>query len=93
MKTIHKHTLKVNDEVQILNMRELDEVVHVACQYGAAYPDRVMLWVLTDTDMPPKQRGFRVFGTGHAIPPKNHHYVGSGITPGGDLVWHVMELR
>ena len=49
----------------------------------------VELWVM-DTPEPKPTRSFRVYGTGQQLPPDIEH-VGTALTPGGQLVWHLFE--
>ncbi len=63
------------------------KVLHVACQYDV---DEVMVWT-EEVDAPQQNRMVRVFGTGHPVPMFADH-IGSVLTAGGQLVWHVYEL-
>jgi hypothetical protein len=65
------------------------KVVHVACQSG---PELVMVWTEEHAPGKPEQtREVQVYGTGHQVPMFAEH-VGSVVTAGGALVWHVYEL-
>jgi hypothetical protein len=61
-------------------------IAHVACQHG---PDAVQVWTVEGPEASPV-RPVQVFGTGHLVPAYWHH-VGSAVTAGGQLVWHVFE--
>ena len=61
------------------------DVLHVACRNMHV----VELWAL-HTDVPAPIRSFRVYGTGHSLPP-DLEYVGTALAPGGQLVWHLFE--
>lgn len=66
-------------------------VLHVDCRSA----DSVEFWAITDRDGKGRApRYFRVFGTGQALPENSKiAYVGTALTPGGVLVWHLMELH
>lgn len=62
-------------------------VVHVACQ---SRPDSIEVWTDEfDTQGRVPTRVAQVYGTGHPIPADLQH-VGSVLTFGGQLVWHVL---
>lgn len=66
-------------------------IVHVDTRSA----DVVELWAdaLVDESYRPVRatvRRFRVFGTGHPVPPEAHH-VGTALAAGGALVWHLFE--
>lgn len=53
---------------------------------------QVCIWARIDAEEPRKEvRKFRLCGTGHDAPADR--YVGTAITCGGALVWHVFEVR
>lgn len=65
----------------------------VACQHSH---DVVQVWT-EETDHPDwefaaRPRMVRVFGTGQPLPEAANH-LGSVVTAGGALVWHVYEVR
>ena len=59
------------------------KVVLVACQYG---PSVVQVW--TEEKDEPVMRSAMVIGTGDDAPDFTEH-VGSALTAGGSIVWHV----
>ena len=59
------------------------KVVLTECQYG---PDTVQVW--TEEKGEPVERSAKVIGTGQEAPDFTEH-VGSAVTAGGTLVWHV----
>jgi hypothetical protein len=80
---ILRYQVPVDDDDHELMIHR--RIVHVACRRR----DVVELWAV---DAGPRVvRRFRVFGTGHEFDPVRYDYVGTGIVPGGDLVWHLME--
>lgn len=64
-------------------------VLHAACR-GEEH-DIVHVWTMETTPPDPPRRA-RVFGTGHDLTPETGRHLGTGITAGGSLVWHVFEL-
>lgn len=61
------------------------KVVMVACQAG---PDVVQVWTEEWRGVDPLPRRARVYGTGQPVPLHDEH-LGSVVTAGGRLVWHV----
>jgi hypothetical protein len=59
--------------------------LHVGCRD----PLLVEFWAWRRDDLP--VRHLRVFGTGQSIP-DGTHYRGTVIAPGGQLVWHLIEM-
>jgi hypothetical protein len=62
-------------------------IVHVGCRNRAL----VEFWSQEPDGGQRQARVFQVFGTGHNLPADASH-IGSVITAGGQLVWHLMEL-
>jgi hypothetical protein len=57
--------------------------LHVACRSA----DMVEFWAWeSGTELPTE---YRVYGTGHTVEP-GATYVGTALTPGGHLVWHLV---
>lgn len=83
-KRVLKWEVPVDDETHEISG---GPVVHVACQHTA---DVVMVWT-EESDLTLAPRTVRVFGTGHPIPKAATH-IGSVVTAGGALVWHLYEL-
>jgi hypothetical protein len=84
-KRVLKWIVEVNDTPQMIGS---GPVVHVDCQSG---PDIVTIWTEEHDTQPQQRREVQVYGTGHPIPLFAEH-VGSVVTGGGALVWHVYEL-
>lgn len=55
---------------------------------GCRREDAVEFWAHPAQGDTPAHR-LRVYGTGHPID-DDTQYVGTAVTPGGDLVWHLM---
>ena len=49
------------------------------------------LWAVVDPSAATSPRHFRVVGTGHPMPDDCGRFVGTTVTHGGALVWHVFE--
>lgn len=62
-------------------------VVHVACQDS---PDVVQVW--TEEHDETRRTSAQVFGTGQPITGTPAVHLGSTVTAGGALVWHVYEV-
>lgn len=80
---IYRYEVPVDDRWHPLQLS--GRIVHVDCRN----PRAVEVWAL-HTDCSPLTRSFRVYGTGHPLPPDVQHR-GTAIAPGAQLVWHLME--
>lgn len=86
MKTIHKYTLLITDELQIW-LPQGAELLDVQNQN-----ERLCLWVLAEPDAEKECRHFRIVGTGNPIPDAHKlTFVGTVQMKNGALVWHVFE--
>lgn len=85
MRRIYKYEVPVNDEAMKVQTHAGAKVVLVGHQ---GMPRLACIWLEADTDSPIEYRWFRVFGTGHQIPPTYEH-VGSYQAP--PFVWHIYE--
>jgi hypothetical protein len=81
--TIYRYEVPVDDRWHPLQLS--GRIVHVDCRNARA----VEVWAL-HSGGPVVTRSFRVYGTGHELPPDVQH-VGTAIAPGGQLVWHLVE--
>ena len=79
----------LTDPVEVVRLPLGAWTVHVAQQD----PERPWptVWVEVDPDQPEIDVMFQVVGTGQPIATGAHH-VGSVLTAGGALVWHVYEV-
>lgn len=62
---------------------------------GCRQPDRVEFWAIHDDD-PESFVGHRTFivvGTGHPLPARVRAVHGTAVAPGGQLVWHLVEVE
>lgn len=92
MKTIFKSSIPVVDQTIEVEMPVGSQIVNVDSQFPEtnAAPT-VEAWYLCDDGEPLVKRYFRVIGTGHQAPAGT--YLGTAITRGGRLVWHLFEVR
>lgn len=88
-RSVWKLSVRVDDAWHLVSLPIGAEIVHVACQRGVV--SEVNFWAVVDTAAPQVARVFRVFGTGHTIEDIRASYVGTALTAGGDLVWHLFE--
>lgn len=84
MKKVWKYPLQFDLDNEFWMSGDGGRVVHVGEQCGS-----VMLWAEVSIGDRPKQRVFRIFGTGNAIPAKYATHVGTVQIDG--FVWHVYE--
>jgi len=86
---IHRYEVPVDDRAHVIALR--GSIVHVWCRD----PEVVEFWAFDDASVPKDSRSFRVFGTGQPLPQGQlgARYVGTAITPGGALVWHLCEFN
>lgn len=88
MKTIHKHTINVEDLNDRLDVEwpALAEPLSVAEQY----PGQVAIWYRCGTDQPMMPRTIFVVGTGHPAPDdEDIKFVGTVLLARGQLVFHI----
>lgn len=81
--TIWKFDLIVADE-QLVAMPEGAELLFVDEQNG-----EIKLWARVNPSNPRVNHKILIRGTGHVI--EDDPYIGSAITAGGVLVWHVFD--
>ena len=90
-KKIWKYPLNVVDE-QIVRLPKGAILMTVVSQY-----DNVCMYALVDPDEKDYEpRTIRLYGTGHELDEREHvihRFLGSCITMGGSLVWHVFEVE
>ena len=84
-RSIFKYEISVDQDTQ-LKMPKHAEILHVQSQ-----GDHVRMWVLVNTEAETELRRFTIFGTGWPIEDDRLSYVGTALTMGGGLVWHVFE--
>lgn len=88
MKTIWKYELETLDLFG-LDMPCGAEVLTVQMQNG-----KPCLWVLVDPSKYKENRTFAIHGTGHGVSnAENKKYIGTYQLMGGELVFHLFELR
>lgn len=88
MNTVWKFDLQATDR-QTIQMPSGAKVLSIGAQDPTG--STVQLWAEVDTEEKPEDRHFVIVGTG------NHQwakgiYLGTVITAGGALVWHVYEV-
>ena len=84
--TIWKFTLPLPAAIVSVMMPEGAEPLFVAEQFGVP-----CVWAMvTDTAAPLVEHRFRWVGTGHSIEDTGP-YIGSWLSAGGALVWHLFE--
>lgn len=86
--SIFKYGLDIADEV-VIQMPKGAIIRHVGEQPMSK--DNVQIWAQVDRREPLVPRTIRVFGTGHDLPNDPGTYIGTVITRGGMLVWHLYD--
>jgi len=87
MMTIYKFYLKLEGE-QVIKIQANHEILSVGEQFGDLY-----LWVLVNPDEKLVDKKIFIYGTGHLMEKDvtKNRYLGTVITEGGNLVWHIFE--
>lgn len=88
MKAIWKFMLQ-SEDLQQISMPKGAQILCVQVQHGMPH-----LWAIVDIAAMHEMRAFWIIGTGHqheVVPIKN--YIGTYQLMGGDLIFHVFELR
>lgn len=87
MKTIWKFDIPITDTVQI-EMPEKAKILYVGTTDGFG----VSVWVLVNTGAKKEMRMLYIRGTGHKLGNAvEEGYIGTVVTYGGSLVWHIFE--
>lgn len=87
MKKVFKYPVEVSDKFSLLLPMEA-RILAVQMQR-----DKPCLWALVDPNAPVETRNFRVAGTGNPIEEENLEYIGTFQMAGGNLVWHLFEIK
>lgn len=89
METIWKFPFEIGDQIEI-EMPSLSEILTVQMQ-----GKRPCLWARVYDDAPMVKRKFELFGTGHKMPriDQRRDYVGTFQVLGGQLIFHLFELK
>jgi hypothetical protein len=85
MQTIFKFVLK--NEVAEVEMPVGAQILHVAEQHND-----ICIWAQVDSEAAKETRYFIIYGTGHRMMNCEHKFIGTMLTAGGHLVWHLFEL-
>lgn len=83
--TVWKVPLVITDQ-QKVKLPSVCEPLSVGMQYG-----QPCLWARVEPDAPPRDVVIRIAGTGHPLPLEPLRFIGTLITEGGSLVWHVFQ--
>jgi hypothetical protein len=89
MRRIFRYEVPVDDQLHTIALNA--GPISVGCRQ----PDRVEFWAIHDDDAA-SYSGSRIFivvGTGHPLPAKVRAVHGTAVAPGGDLVWHLVEVE
>lgn len=88
MLAVWKFPVRFNDLTDV-EMPDGAKILHVNDQYGV-----LCIWALVDPQQKKEIRQFRLAGTGHPIsmPADKLIHVGSYLTAGGQLVFHLFEI-
>lgn len=81
--------VRLTDPVEVVRLPLGARTVHVDVQFPEH--DWPTVWVEVDTNQPQVDVMFQVVGTGQPVATGAQH-VGSVLTAGGSLVWHVYEV-
>lgn len=85
---MHVYKYQLQDTLQqTVNLSVGAKILSVHEQYGS-----LCLWALVDADLPTSPRVIEIYGTGHVVPAGKREFIGTVVTMGGRLVWHVFEL-
>lgn len=84
MRRIFRYEVPVNGSIY----RHAAGPIHAV---GCRELEVVEFWALADPDAP--KRSFIVVGTGHPLPDGVVHVHGAAVAPGGQLVWHLIEVE
>lgn len=83
--TIWKYQLTIQDE-QLVEMPLGSSILAVAEQDGT-----LCLWARVNPEGVPVNRKIYIRGTGHPLPKGPIEYIGTVVSAGGRLVWHILD--
>ena len=86
MRTVWKFPFPVQGSFTLQVPGKDAPILLAECQDGEP-----CLWIEVDSDEAPSERHFRLFGTGHLIPP-DKQLVHRGSFQKGLFVWHLYEI-
>lgn len=85
---IWKYRLNIIDEQQLFLPVDA-KILTVQTQHGTCY-----LWTLVNEENTAKElRKIAIYGTGNPLPDNPGEYIGTFQMRGGDLVFHVFEVK
>jgi hypothetical protein len=87
MKTVWKFPLTITDK-QTVEIPEHFTPLSVHVQ-----EDEIFMWAEVFTTNPKVQATINMYGTGHELPEYPGRFLGTVLTHGGKLVWHVYSER
>jgi hypothetical protein len=85
VRRVFRTEIAVDDRWHTVPLR--GPILHVATR-GEDY---VEIWHLEDSAVVQREGTFRVYGTGEVLVLNTGKHVGTAITPGRSLVWHLFE--
>jgi len=82
-------TIPIGDEFEI-DLPRGAKILSFQCQH-----DMPNIWALVNPDALHEKRQFRFSGTGHPIniPLEKLEFIGTAQMQGGDLIWHLFEVK
>lgn len=88
MRSVWKSELQITDIQRV----QIPEGAHILC--AREQGDSVCIWYECDVDAPLGWRTIGIRGTGYPLgdDPTKVAYLGTAVTDGGKLVWHVYEV-
>lgn len=88
MSTVYKQVLRPM-ALQDIELPRGAEILHVALQRGG-----YCLWFRCNPDEPKEPRRVAIVGTGQGCPSADSgRYIGTVLTPSGEIVFHFFEMK
>lgn len=84
--TVDRYRLPITDHVTV-RLPDGSRVLSVGPPRDGR--DALDLWARVDPTSPLRAYRFWIVGTGHPLPDRAGRFVGTAVTHGGSLVWHV----
>lgn len=91
MRAVWKFPLEITD-YQTIEMPAGAQILSFDVQGVSPEYMAPCLWALVAPAMPREKRTFQMVGTGHQLPDEPGKFIGTVVTYGGTLVWHLFEV-
>ena len=83
---IYRYRVRVDGQPHVI------ELNGSPCHVGCRDPEYVEFWAIHRDGVPLREHQFMALSTGHPLPPEPCRLWGTAVAPGGERVWHLVEV-